>query len=76
MSHWNYRVVEFVDTDGSDYLEIKEVFYGDDGKPRAFGDAALRWTPEDGPAEMLANMGKALTKPTIKRNDFPDGGKE
>lgn len=73
---WDYRVIEFVDPDGSPWQAIHEVHYGDGDTPRSYSDnpaavvssdsggneAGLRW--------VLDRMAEALDKPVLVARDF------
>jgi hypothetical protein len=73
---WDYRVIEFVEMDGTPWQAIHEVHYDDSGAPNGYGenpaviqssDAAgclvsLEW--------VLDRMREALAKPVLVERDF------
>lgn len=74
MSHWNYRVIEFVSQIGERWRAIHEVYY-QDGKPwlHTVNPATIGWDVEDGdstPFETLEKMKRALTEPILTESDF------
>jgi len=78
MSHWNYRVIEFVEPDGETYRAIHEVYYHDDGSLAGYGEnpatvVANKWTSWDDENTLncqLDMMYKALKQPFLKNTDF------
>jgi hypothetical protein len=80
--NWNYRVMEFIDSDGERYREIREVYYAVDGKPNAYSAVAATVMSNDvdggedsqgrklGLAWVLDRMREALDKPILKESDF------
>ena len=78
MSHWNYRVIEFVSSDGEPWRSIHEVHYSDDGSTRAYGEepASVTWDTSEGDEaalRILDRMTQALTKPILVESDFSYG---
>jgi len=74
MSHWNYRVIEFVSQTGERWRAIHEVYY-QDGKPwlHTVNPATIGWNVEDGdktPFETLEKMKRAITEPILTESDF------
>ena len=71
MVSWNYRVIEFVDLDGSPYRQIHEVHY-EKGKPEYYAEhpAHVMWVHGDDPKLIIELMAKALDKPVLVEADF------
>lgn len=78
MGHWNYRVMEFPPErdDESPIRAIHEVYYRDDGQPRAYtvnpADVTSEGLGNEGLALVLDRMREALDKPVLRPSDFPD----
>lgn len=75
MSHWNYRVIEFVSQTGERWRAIHEVYYDHNGLPwlHTVNPASIGWDVEDGgntPFETLEKMKRALTAPILTESDF------
>lgn len=68
---WGYRVMEF-DDGGERYLEIREVHYHPDGRPRAYTERGVVVGSEspDGLEWVLERMREALGKPVLRPADF------
>ena len=68
---WNYRVIQFMDG-GEPYLRVHEVYYGDDGKPCAYGQnvASIESETTEGIGHVLDEMKRALELPILKAADF------
>lgn len=70
----NYRVVRFTDhtDDGLKYewLEIKEVHFGSDGKPTGWFDPFPHGSTLSQLADDVARMSAALGMPIVDENDF------
>lgn len=80
MSHWNYRVIEFVSQTGERWRAIHEVYY-QDGKPwlHTVNPATIGWDVEDGdntPLETLEKMKRALTEPILTESDFSSDNRQ
>lgn len=74
MKFWNHRVLWFITATESWYA-VHEVYYDENDKPVAYreGPSAVQWPVEEGEAmgaEILEQMGKALTKPVLLASDF------
>ena len=69
--HWNYRVV-FMEDDkwGDQWHELREVFYNEAGEPVGHSATTVMGDSPEEINECLQNMGEAVTKPVMKRNDF------
>lgn len=77
MSFWNYRVIEFVDVDGSPYRQIHEVHYRDNGQPASYAEepATVLWTDTESAREArrtLSQMRSALDRPVLVERDFAE----
>ena len=72
---WNYRVMTL---DGGKSYEIHEVYYNEDGKPRAYTMNAVKPFGEDlrELRQDLMWMMKALDMPALTLQDFPGLGEE
>lgn len=75
MSHWNYRVIEFVSPQGEAWRAIHEVHYRDDGSLKSYGDEAAAVMGDEGDERgsilwTLGRMGEALDKPVLTKHDF------
>jgi antitoxin MazE len=76
-NHWNYRVFEFVEEDGSVYQEIRTVYYTDD-KPTSYAatPAVMGWNVIPGESALAAALREvskfiaALAKPVLRESDF------
>lgn len=55
MSHWNHRVIEFVEPDGAKWLAIHEVHYDDRGRPYAYAESPAEVSGEIN-EELLATL--------------------
>lgn len=74
MKYWNHRVLMFKNEHESWYA-VHEVYYDGNDKPVAYreGASAVHWPVEEGDAmgaEILEQIGKALTKPVLLASDF------
>lgn len=71
---WNHRVIEAVGEDGEKYYGIHEVYYDNDGNPRAYTEnpVGVSWGQDDNPMQVLEWMTNCLSKPYLKKSDFPD----
>lgn len=71
---WNHRVIKQVSPSGETYLGIHEVYYYDDGRPRAYTKNAVSISGETiaGLHWVLRRMTEALTKPVLTPEDFDD----
>jgi len=69
--HWNYRVV-FMEDDkwGDQWHELREVFYNEAGEPVGHSATTVMGDSPEEINECMQNMGEAVTKPVMKRNDF------
>lgn len=67
---WNYRVVRFIDDEGEDFYEIKEVYYDDDGIPELFGDAVVCGSNFEELWNNMAMFEVALKKPLLEHAEF------
>jgi hypothetical protein len=63
---WNHRIVNSVDTFGSEQLELVEVFYDSKGEPYAYGVATIVSESVEDVAEQLEMFCTAMTKPILK----------
>ncbi|KMN50616.1 hypothetical protein VL04_14790 [Chromobacterium violaceum] len=80
MTTWDYRVIEFETAAAGEaephrWRAIHEVFYNNDGQPAGYGEnpADVLWGVEEddsSPANTLARMQAALTKPVLYASDF------
>lgn len=75
MKHWNYRIIEFATHEGEPaWRELREVYYDDSGRPRAYGAVAqVAWNADEDPAtpySIVARMRAALDKPILDAQDF------
>ena len=72
--YWNHRVIEHDGEDGEKYFAIHEVYYGKDNKPMAYTENAvgITWGPDDNPMQILEWMTNCLSKPYLKKSDFPE----
>lgn len=70
---WNYRIIQFMHED-EPYLRIHEVYYDEEGKPRAYAQGAASVGSESisGMGLVIAQMKRALEMPILKATDFPD----
>jgi tetrahydromethanopterin S-methyltransferase subunit H len=74
MGHWNHRVIEFVEADGSPWRAIHEVHYDDAGRPYAYAENAADVSGESN-EELLKTlewMRAALDKPALVETDFKE----
>lgn len=70
-SHWNHRVVRFIDTDNEAKLTMAEVHYKDD-KPYGWSDPFFSSETLDGLIELCERFALALGKPILNaEKDFP-----
>jgi len=68
---WNYRFVDCPsETLEEHWYELKEVYYDDDGKPRAYASACLGTEDKDDLPELVKWWALALEKPILHENDF------
>jgi hypothetical protein len=72
---WNYRVIEFVDSDSSPYRSIHEVHYDENNKPTSYGETAaiVQWDLDEensAAASILEMMKGALDLPVLVEADF------
>lgn len=72
--YWNHRVIEVVDANGEKHYGIHEVYYDNDGNPRAYTENAVgvTWSEGDSPLQVLEWMTNCLSKPFLKKSDFPE----
>lgn len=75
MGSWNYRVIEFVDSDGSPWRAIHEVHYEGDIPVSYRENPAVVMSSDDGGNEanlawVLDRMREALQKPVLTEKDF------
>lgn len=79
MSHWNYRVIEFVDLDGTPWRGIFEVHYDEAGNPREYSEEPARLASDmdnnDDLAWALDRMKECLVKPVLVERDFQSATK-
>ena len=75
MSHWNHRVIEFVEADGTPWMAIHEVHYDDAGRPYAYAENAAEVCGEsnDELRKTLDWMRAALDQPALVETDFKEG---
>ena len=80
---WNYRVIEFPGEEphGESWCGIHEVYYTEDGKPRAYSSEPrpVIWETVDGleaANDVINQMLEAINKPILKPSDFPNGSKQ
>lgn len=78
MGHWNYRVMEFA-PERPDELPVRaihEVYYRDDGQPRAYtvnpAGVSSEGLGNEGLALVLDRMREALARPVLRPSDFPE----
>jgi hypothetical protein len=67
---WNYRVIRLTDTRDDPVFIISEVYYRDDGTPRAHCEADVSAESVEGLRRVLALMGEALEKPVLDGGTF------
>ena len=72
MSHWNHRVIEFTQADGSKWLAIHEVHYDDDGLPFAYAESPADVSGESAEelSQTLEWMRAAIGLPHLAESDF------
>lgn len=77
MSHWNYRVIEFVSPEGEPWRAIHEVHHDDAGSPKSYSEtpAVVMGSEFDGNMRgsmewTLDRMREALTKTVLMERDF------
>lgn len=79
---WNYRVikttVEVLGWEPEESFAIHEVYYFEDGRPRAYTETPVPVTAEsmEELAATLDAMRVALTKPVLTHGDFPESDPE
>ena len=61
---WNHRIVKTT-TEGECY-ELAEVFYDEDKKPYAYGEASIVGTTMQEISEQLSMFNSACTKPVLE----------
>jgi hypothetical protein len=68
---WDFRVLEFADTDGTLFHEIRDVYYNADGQLDGIGDRAAGVGAGDiaGLGWLLDRMREAIDKPVIRQSD-------
>lgn len=75
MSHWNYRVIEFVSPEGETWRAIHEVHYCDGVSPTSYSIDAATVIEDEGAREgmswVLDRIREALDKPVLTKRDFP-----
>ena len=73
-AYWNYRVIEFVESNGDQFRQIHEVHYDANDKPKAYSEApaVIMWdvSEENAAIEILEKMKEALNKPVLIKSDF------
>lgn len=71
-AHWNHRVIEYVDTDGSPWFQIHEVYYDAEGKPQAYTEnpVPVHGVNVEEISKTLERMQACLSKPVLKETDF------
>jgi hypothetical protein len=71
VEHWNHRVIEFVDFDGTPYRQIHEVHY-EDGIPYGYTEnpAVVMGETNEVLRLTLERMLKCLDKPVLVESDF------
>ncbi len=67
---WNYRVVRFDDAVEGEYLEIKEVYYDNDGGLMGYCDATVGAGSIEGIIEVLEMMKTDAHKAIIDEKEF------
>lgn len=74
MSHWNHRVIEFVEPDGTPWRAIHEVHYDDQGRPYAYTEspADVSGANNEELAATLERMRRALERPHLVEDDFKE----
>jgi hypothetical protein len=72
MSHWNHRVIEFVEPDGAKWLAIHEVHYDDRGRPYAYAESPAEVSGESAEelSQTLERMRAAIGKQHLVDTDF------
>ena len=70
---WNYRVIKTKDDETQEeYLEIREVYYDQLGKPMGHCSATVGGETLGELETVLEMMTSALSKPVLKFNKEPD----
>jgi hypothetical protein len=74
MSHWNHRVIEFVEPDGTPWRAIHEVQYDDQGRPCAYTEnpADVSGESDEDLLVALERMRRAIEKPHLVEADFKE----
>lgn len=67
---WNYRVVEFDDIDEGKYLEIREVYYHDDGSLMGHCEATVGGSSIEELISVLDAMKSDAHRSIIKEEEF------
>jgi hypothetical protein len=71
MSHWNFRLVDLSDENGDEpYIELREVFYDDEGVPIAHGKPAIGSESVESMREVMRWQALALDKPVMQKSEF------
>lgn len=73
---WNYRIVKWVDDDGEDVFEIREVYYDEKGNPYGHCTAAVFGATMEELGDSMNYLQLAFVKPVLNENDFtgvPEG---
>lgn len=63
MSHWNYRICHFPK---QGIYAVKEVYYDDEGKPRAYADAEILGDDEAEVRQSISYVQAALEHPVFE----------
>ena len=71
---WNHRVMRIVHNDDAPIYGIHEVYYHDDGTPRAYSSEPVDVSADDieGLKWTLEMMLAALSKPVLSPSDFKE----
>jgi hypothetical protein len=71
MSHWNFRLVDLSDENGDEpYIELREVFYDDEGVPIGHGSPAIGSESVESMREVMRWHTLALDKPVMQKSEF------
>jgi len=71
MSYWNFRLIDLSDENGGEpYIELREVFYDDEGVPIGHGSPAIGAESVESMREVMRWHALALDKPVMQKSEF------
>lgn len=63
--NWNFRFVRICNEDNEEYIELREVFYDESGKPMGHGAAFVMCDDQNGLPELMNRILLASKRPIL-----------